>query len=143
MSGSLKSQGWNEVKKFVTDKFQNIERTVEFTFLIVGEKGIAHGRTNGSYKDRTGNLRNSIGYALYKDGVELEKSTRNKQADDALRDYSSDAGKGYTLIVVAGMPYAQAVEAKGYIVLSSTETFIEDEIRNEVDNILKEAGLKK
>lgn len=143
MSGSLKSQGWNEIKNFISEKFQNIEKAVQFTLLIVGEKSVAHGRTNGSYKDRTGNLRNSIGYALYKDGVELEKSAKNEKADNALRDYSSDAGKGYTLIVVAGMPYAQAVEAKGYNVLSSTETFIEDEIRNEVDDILKEAGLKK
>ena len=43
-------------------------------FIYVGEACLKEARLNGNYTDRTGNLRNSIGYAVLFNGEVMEES---------------------------------------------------------------------
>lgn len=97
----------------------------------VGEQCIKEARENGSYRDQTGNLRSSIGYAVLRDGNVIQKNYAGKTGEG----YAGEAEgksflkqkiglapkKGLVLIVTAGMNYAEYVEAMGYNVLSSAE----------------------
>nr|DAS17161.1 MAG TPA: hypothetical protein [Caudoviricetes sp.] len=90
-------------------------------FIEIGERCITEARDNGSYTDRTGNLRNSVGYMVLLDGVEQSQSNINKLNRKQFDTIKAKYPKGLVLIVVAGMNYAAYVEAKGYNVLSSAE----------------------
>ena len=95
-------------------------------FIEVGERCIIEARDNGSYTDRTGNLRNSVGYMVLLDGVEQSQSNINKLNRKQFDTIKTKYTKGLVLIVVAGMNYASYVEAKGYNVLSSAELIAEN-----------------
>ena len=90
-------------------------------FIEVGERCITEARDNGSYTDRTGNLRNSVGYMVLLDGVVQSQGNINKHNQEQIEKINVKYPKGLVLIVVAGMNYAAYVEAKGYNVLSSAE----------------------
>ena len=95
-------------------------------FIEVGERCITEARDNGSYTDRTGNLRNSVGYMVLLDGIEQSQSNINKLNRKQFDTIKAKYPKGLVLIVVAGMNYAAYVEAKGYNVLSSAELMAEN-----------------
>ena len=90
-------------------------------FIEVGERCITEARDNGSYTDRTGNLRNSVGYMVLLDGVVQSQGNINKHNQEQIEKINVKYPKGLVLIVVAGKNYAAYVEAKGYNVLSSAE----------------------
>jgi len=83
--------------------------------------------TFGDYLDNTSNLRNSIGYFIAEDGVIL-KENGNSTAKGVAIEVINKNTSGFVLVVVAGMEYAAAVEAKGYNVITSSEKFAEGEI---------------
>lgn len=107
----------------VNDEIKRIENVLINTLKYVGEKAIADARTNGNYIDRTGNLRNSIGYIIHVNGnmVYSELSSLNSDFANSL----SARNKGISLIVVAGMNYAEHVEALGRNVITSAELMAE------------------
>lgn len=91
---------------------------------VVGEKVVKTAREQGSYKDRTGNLRSSIGYVVLVNGQPQAKGTSKQfsgpQGDGALGITESEAllnslrayyPKGITLVCVAAMEYGVYVEA--------------------------------
>ena len=90
-------------------------------FIEVGERCIIEARDNGAYADRTGNLRNSVGYAVLLNSVEKSKSNISALNQKLIEELKSKYYKDLVLIVVAGMNYAAYVEAKGFNVLSSAE----------------------
>jgi len=99
---------------------------IEFTLSYVGEQFVNWARSVDSYKDRTGNLRASVGYMIVRDGIVIKEvfpgvfaagvAEGRKAALEAVGGFS----EGYVLIVVAGMDYAAAVESKGFDVLSGS-----------------------
>ncbi len=105
---------------------------------LAGEKGINDARLQGSYTDRTGNLRSSTGYVILEDGNVIFESgfasvaTTAHDGPDAGRalaeDVSRDYPEGLVLIIVAGMSYAEYVQDKGYNVLVSAERIAESTI---------------
>lgn len=90
-------------------------------FIEVGEQCIIEARDNGAYTDRTGNLRNSVGYVVLLNSVEKSKSNISALNQKLIEELKSKYPKDLVLIVVAGMNYAAYVEAKGFNVLSSAE----------------------
>ena len=92
------------------------------------------------YIDWTGNLRSSIGYIIVKDGKVWDKSVPEKvkngnegiQKGQAYLESLADkwGRKGAYLIVSAGMDYAEYVESRGYVVLSSAELKAPDLLRD-------------
>lgn len=136
-----------QVEQMMAGRMQVIEQAVLSRLQFVGEIFVKLAREEGAYKDRTGNLRNSIGYIILKNGEQLfenfEKSahveveiSKGKLAGQTHTTKGSADGvakgkevaelaslkfpKGYVLIVVAGMEYAAAVEAKGLDVLTGS-----------------------
>ena len=74
-----------------------------------------------AYTDRTGILRNFVGYIVLLNSVEKSKSNISALNQKLIEELKSKYPKDLVLIVVAGMNYAAYVEAKGFNVLSSAE----------------------
>lgn len=76
----------------------------------------------GDYTNQTKNLRNSIGYVIYKDGTPIMEDLvgageGTSAARLALAQVSSKSG--YVLVGIAGMNYASYLESLGYNVITS------------------------
>jgi len=102
-----------------------IERDKENIILVlhrIVQEAVNWARENGSYTDRTGNLRNSIGYSIFQNGEEIDSfgnAPAQANKDVVIRLVRNRIPKkGLALVVFAGMEYGIYVEAKGYIVLS-------------------------
>lgn len=94
---------------------------------FIGEEFVNTARSIRTYKDETGNLRSSIGYAIVKNGRSVSfkvsrAATEGKieAAEFVTQKINEGPRKGIYLIVFAGMEYALYVEAKGYDVLSGS-----------------------
>lgn len=116
------------------------QKVIVNALCYVGEQCIIEARDGGTYTDRTGNLRSSIGYAVVLDGKVVQRDCVEKVKDgedgvangDAFlsKRISKARKKGIILIVTAGMNYAEYVEAKGYNVLTSAELKGKDLVRS-------------
>lgn len=102
-----------------------IEREIVQRMAYAGETAVNYCRELRTYQDRTGNLRSSIGYAIYKNGTYLTGRQIAKTAEGGLKGKTKIAEIAaqysqydYTIILVAGMHYAAAVEARGLDVLA-------------------------
>lgn len=120
----------------------------------IGERCVIQARDTGkanTFQDQTGNLRSSIGYGVYKDGVAIHSSNfeqvsaPNAEPGATLnggqvgKTFCDSIGKGTTgisLVVVAGMNYAVYVESKGKDVLTSAEHLAERELPKELAKLL-------
>jgi hypothetical protein len=114
----------NSIRQYLLQRQQVIEQAVLLRLQRVGESFITNARNNDTYKDRTGNLRNSIGYVVLKNGEQVAGGFPGSgegvsTGEQVIEEISAKFPTGYVLIVVAGMDYAAAVESKGYDVLTS------------------------
>ncbi|MFJ1411695.1 hypothetical protein [Capnocytophaga canimorsus] len=100
-------------------------------FIETGERCISEARSNGNYKNQTGNLRNSVGYRVILNGIVQKEANINSLNKKLTDEISLKYPTGLVLIVVAGMNYASYVEAKNYNVLSSAELMAE-QILNQI-----------
>ena len=98
-----------------------------------------------NYIDWTNNLRSSIGYILYYNGIEHKKLFMGTQegmkaGEEAARKVASGNPNGIFACIVAGMNYALFVESKGYNVISDQAMTVKDKF----EDYLKEAfkGIK-
>ena len=154
---SYSKSEFNQVLGILDESIGRVEEAIKFTLkTVVGGKAVAHAKSYGNFTDRTGNLRSSIGYVLAKDGDIIDvggfesisgPEGNNGEGISEGKKYAEELGKssgsGYTLIIVAGMNYAEYVEAKGYNVLTETELYLVSQINDVIDRILKQAGFKK
>ena len=115
----------------------------------LGEKCVARIRDRSakeSWYDQTGNLRSSVGYAVYQNGDIAVESSFNQVKDGAngvskgkkaiIELATKYANNQFTLVILAGMEYAEYVEAmENKDVLASTELWA----RGEVDHYLQNA----
>lgn len=80
----------------------------------LGMECIIVAKLSKEYINRTGNLENSIGYLILKDGQIISSTFGNgeggKQGKIHAGNVSKQYQEGYALIVVAGMEYAGYVE---------------------------------
>lgn len=137
----------SEIDAYTAMKLKGLEKAMIRTLAYCGETCLNVARSTNSYKDRTGNLRSSIGYVVSVDGKIVEKSdfqiVKNgdkgtKQGAEFARQLVRRFPKGICLIVVAGMEYAIHVKNRGYDVLDSAE-LTADRI---VPSLLKQLKIK-
>lgn len=95
------------------------------------------------FKDRTGNLRSSIGYVVLVDGkpvnvafAAVKGGHTGVNEGQRLALQVGSKTEGYALVVVAGMNYAVHVESKGRDVLTSAEKFAEKEIAKHLADLV-------
>ena len=114
----------DEIDKEISDILYKVNKDIIRVLSYVGEKCVIEARNRSqeeSWFDQTGNLRSSIGYVIYHNGIKIDsslfdvvkngaegKGTGESLADDIASKYPT----GYVLVVVAGMSYADYVEAK-------------------------------
>lgn len=154
----FKIKGIEELQKRLKEKSDSIERKLAMELRQVGEEAVTFSKENKGYHDRTANLKNSISYALFKDGELIEQhigkipkpnedANGQAQVADNLTRYAAQEGvvkpKGYTLIVVAGMNYGKYVEDRGYNVLYLTQNYLREELKKVINGIIKDIVGKK
>lgn len=123
----------NFTEKDVSKRFDAFLRVIESRIIkrlqYLGEKCATHAKSippNEGFMDRTGNLRSSIGYMVFKNGIAVREGYEG--TDEGMRkgrDLATKVGSrrkaGFSLVVTAGMNYAIYVESKGRDVLTSAE----------------------
>lgn len=102
-----------------------------------------------SWYDQTGNLRSSIGYAIYSYGRKQIESTfdsvlgsseGSEKGRKMVEDLASEYSDTYALVVVAAMEYADYVEAiDSKDVLASTEIYAKSEVNRYLEKAIREA----
>lgn len=130
-------------------QFQLIADDVEDAILMAFQKAcidaVAVARSNNTYQDQTGNLRNSIGFVVYQDGklkfsnfvntatpqvntdVPLDGTERGMELANEVASQFPD---GIVSVVVAGMDYAYFVEKNGYDVITGATANLPQRILN-------------
>lgn len=138
----------SEIDRYLEECLERQRKALFYALSAAAERVLTVARTTDSYKNRTGNLRSSIGYALVEDGKVVKLSgfetvKDGKQGPSEGRQYVRELAtrypQGISLIVVAGMNYAAYVSARGYDVLESAELAAE----KIVSEMLRQLGLKQ
>ena len=139
----------DDIKKLVLSKADRIELAILLRLQRIGEQFVTDARNNGSYTDRTGNLRSSVGYVVLRNGEQYSKGgfekikAGGKGVETGNRIVLEAATKfpvGLVLIVVAGMNYAAAVEAKGRDVLTGSSQAAIVSLKDAMKKIGKKAA---
>lgn len=123
--------------KMVKILMKNIQNTLAF----LGEQCVTRIRdreAKDSWIDQTGNLRSSIGYAILDYGkkviesafaVVLNGTEGPQESKRYINELAAQYATTYALVVVAGMSYADYVEAiNGKDVLASTELWAKSKV---------------
>lgn len=115
----------------VAAKVQEFQKRLEsatvFLLQFMGEELTKYAREQHNYTDQTGNLTNSIGYAVVRNGKIVNHGGEIKSGDGAAeglkiaQKMAANASSSFSLLIVAGMNYAAYVEAKGYNVILPAE----------------------
>jgi len=144
----------NDIRKRFDNFLTEVDKMQIEILQELGEKCVLHARglpPEQGFHDQTGNLRSSIGYVIFKDGVAIhtwyEKVPPKKPKEGVVYDgmergkqLAEEVGKntkGIVLVVTAGMNYATYVEAKGRDVLASAEILAQRELPRMLDELIK------
>jgi hypothetical protein len=118
----------SDIRKALDDKIQRVEAAILAILRRRGEQFVQLCRDENTYKDKTGNLRSSLGYFIYKGNVLIEDNLQgNNEGREGAKEAVTSITKMpdvYYLIGVAGMNYAAAVESKGFNVISNQSLMI-------------------
>ena len=132
------------------EKIRKIELVTVNFLTRAGENFVRNARQNATFQDRTGNLRNSIGFVIFKDGRNIAQDFNAEITADTIlapagigaavgtvlaNRIASEFGSGLVLVVVAGMEYAAAVESMGFDVLTSSSLLAVDELKHAMEFI--------
>lgn len=122
---------------------------------LLGEKCITYARNlppEKGFNNQTGNLRSSMGYMVFVDGVAVHTSTFEQvpsvnNPPEGTQYNGSETGKnlcasigkdteGVALVCVAGMNYALYVESKGRDVLTGAENLAKEELPKMMEQLV-------
>lgn len=140
--------GYNLIPEAVREFQERVENATVYYFYYMGEKLSKYAKEMHSYTDRTGNLTNSIGYAVVKGGKIINTggmmgSSKAKAASlQVLQEMMDRINHQFALIIIAGMEYASYVEAKGYNVIMPAELKAKAEMPAVIQRIKLEASMK-
>lgn len=131
----------SDVKKLIMSEIDRVELLTVRALSRLGDEcvKVARDRTpEASWTDRTGNLRSSIGYVIanngkvihYSDFKQVKQGNEGtKVGKDLATEIVNRTVGDYVLVVVAGMNYAEFVEARdNKDVLATPELFAKKEL---------------
>ena len=130
---------------YITKQVQYFQQQVELAMKLLlqefGEKLVAFAKDTHTYTDRTGNLTNSISYAIVRHKEilyynEVQREEANATALKVAMKMAESLSDAYSLIVVAGMNYAAFVESRGYNVILPAELKAKQEFTNKVKPLI-------
>ena len=135
----------DDVRKRIYAFRDKIEREEIIRLQKIGEKCVIHAHNvapDVGFEDQTGNLRSSIGYMVFNNGIaihtgydQVNGSEGAKNGEELARKVGEQT-KGICLVVTAGMEYAVYVEAKGRDVITSAEMMAERELPEELEKLV-------
>lgn len=137
-----------QINAMLRNEAEKHRRVLIRTMLYCAEEITNAARSTDSYRDRTGNLRSSVGCIVIVDGKIIQEygfeqvnsgvqgTTDGKEFAYSLADRFP---KGIAIIAVAGKEYASYVADKGYDVLDSAEELA----KKVIEMSLKELRLMK
>ena len=144
-----------DVQSVLMNTLKIIRDEIFRTLSYLGEQCVIKTRdrtADDSWIDQTGNLRSSVGYAIYEYGrKEIESAfdvvkggaDGSEEGRKMVEELASLYANTYALVVVAAMNYAEYVEAKdNKDVLASTELYARKKISEYIKKALKRAELK-
>lgn len=142
----IRANGLKALQEKLRVAREQIETVLTIKLLYLGEQCQTHAKEHKGYHDRTANLKNSISYALYKDGQPVKLNlgsvlaNAQNESDNNLKRYFSKnvESQGFTLMIAAGMHYGRYVENRGYNVLTLTRYFMEDKLKDVVKDTINE-----
>lgn len=131
----------SEVHDMLMRETERVERLTIRALSKLGEQCVTKIRDRAgdkSWYDQTGNLRSSVGYVIAHNKNIIQYSTFNqvkqgsegvKTGKDLAKELAKRYSNNYVLIVVAGMNYAEFVEAMdNKDVLTSTELWAREQV---------------
>jgi len=130
---------------YITKQVQYFQQQVELAMKLLlqefGEELVAFAKDTHTYTDRTGNLTNSISYAIVRHKEilyynEVQREEANAAALKVAMKMAESLSDAYSLIVVAGMNYAAFVESRGYNVILPAELKAKQEFTNKVKPLI-------
>lgn len=141
----------DEIHRILMKEAERVDRLTIRALSYLGEQCVIRVRDRGgdkSWYDQSGNLRSSVGYVIAHNGSIIQYSDFNqvKQgsegakvgkdlAEELARRYSND----YVLVIVAGMNYAEYVEAMdNKDVLASTELWSIDQVPKMLEKLKRQ-----
>lgn len=136
-----------DVRKKMEGFLKVIEKRQIERLQHLGEMCVKHARLippTVGFMDQTGNLRSSIGYMVFKDGMaikgnyeQVQGGGEGVQAGETLaRKVGSKSEGKIMLVVTAGMKYAIHVESKGRDVLTSAENLAKQELPKMIERLV-------
>lgn len=141
----------SEVDAYLKAEAERIQMLTIRALAYLGEKCVRLARDRApelSWIDRTGNLRSSIGYIITHNGniVQYSDFQQVKQGSEGTKtgkDFATEIAKRfsseYVLVVVAGMNYAEYVEARdNKDVLATPELFANKELPKMFERLKKQ-----
>lgn len=132
MSVKVEGLSINAFMDAVDAELEAIDSDVLDAVEVCARRFVADARSINTYTDQTGNLRSSIGYIIYRDGREERRNfgknpgtgrTDGSAGLVAAENYAAGIDvpeRGICVVVVAGMRYAEYVEAKGKDVITNS-----------------------
>lgn len=135
----------NEIDEVFRELLEETERQIIETLKHVGEEAVKLARLPHpkDWQDQTGNLRSSVGYTIFKDGMPLKGNfqavgggSEGIAQGEKLAAEVGGKTKGYALVVVAGMKYAVYVESKDRDVLTGAELYAKQQIARELADMV-------
>jgi len=142
-----------EVKDFLDKFYKKVEKQLIQALEYVGEGFVADARNmrkeDGGFGDVTGNLRSSIGYFITKDGQVIKENVQMSRRGsdratglDTAKTFLANIkdNQGLRIYGIAGMDYAEAVESRGYNVITAQADVAIIELK-EILNELKYDGV--
>lgn len=131
----------SEVHDMLMREAERVERLTIRALSKLGEQCVTKIRDRAgdkSWYDQTGNLRSSVGYVIAHNKNIIQYSTFNqvkqgsegvKTGKDLAKELAKRYSNNYVLIVVAGMNYAEFVEAMdNKDLLASTELWAREQV---------------
>lgn len=141
----------SEVNVYLKAEAERIQRLTIRALSYLGEQCVKVARDRApelSWIDQTGNLRSSIGYIITHNGniVQYSDFKQVKQGSEGIKvgkDLATEIAKQfsneYVLVVVAGMNYAEYVEARdNKDVLATPELFAKAELPKMIEKLKKQ-----
>jgi len=137
----------NGINGFQKEFIRRLDQAILLKLHELGERLVTYAKDNHTYTDQTGNLTNSIGYAILrgKDMVSYSGTVNSEPTEKMLQTAKKIAdgdNSTYTLIIVAGMNYAAYVEAKGYNVILPAKLKAKKDFPYEMGKIIKQVNSK-
>lgn len=141
----------NDIRKRLDAFLEEVERAEIEALEKLGEECVTHAReipAEVGFTDRTGNLRSSMGYVIFKNGVAIRSNyvqvlegSEGVKAGQQLAEQVGSGTRGIVLVVTAGMNYATYVEAKGRDVLASAELLAQRKLPKILSDFIEDIKL--